>query len=240
MPDKRTILLAEDERSLRMLVVRSLERAGYRVFSATDGVEAIDFLSKNDVDLVILDIIMPHCDGIQVCQWFRQRSDVPIIMLTALDRTEDVVRGFQSGADDYITKPFTFDELLVRIEAIFRRMRWLEERRRDASLSIGDVTVDPGAHRVLKDGEDVHLTPIEFDLLYYLMSHRGEAISKEDLFTNVWGYEFIAGSNLVEVAVRRLREKIEDVPSHPRYIETVRGVGYRFLGAEAAAGEEEL
>jgi DNA-binding response OmpR family regulator len=233
MAGKYRLLVVEDERPLRNLVMNALTSAGYEVFGVPDGLQAMEFFAQNHVDMVILDIIMPHVDGIQVCRWIRQRSDVPIVMLTALDRTEDVVTGFEAGADDYITKPFTFEELRARIEAIFRRMEWMARRRPRSVLSYGPLTVDPNAHRVTLAGQEVHVTPMEFELLYYLMSHAGEAVPKETLFREVWGYEYVEGLNLVEVAVRRLREKIEPDPSRPAYIQTVRGIGYRFVPPEA-------
>lgn len=229
MAGKYRLLVVEDERPLRNLVTNALISAGYEVFGVPDGLQAMEFFAQNSVDMVILDIIMPHVDGIQVCRWIRQRSDVPIVMLTALDRTEDVVAGFEAGADDYITKPFTFEELRARIEAIFRRLEWMTRRRPGGVLSFGELTMDPDAHRVTRAGQEIHVTPVEFELLYYLMSHAGEAVPKETLFREVWGYEYVEGLNLVEVAVRRLREKIEPDPSRPAYIQTVRGVGYRFV-----------
>lgn len=229
METKYKIMIAEDEKPLRQLIVATLKRAGYDVHGVEDGQEAVDFLGEHQVDLVILDIIMPRLNGFQVCQWVRERSEVPIVMLTALDNTEDVLKGFDSGADDYITKPFTFEELKARLEAILRRVEWLEKRKQKKVISIGQLRINADAHAATLDGIEVHLTPMEFELLYFLMSHAGEAVSKELLFTEVWGYDFVGGTNLVEVGVRRLREKIEDTPSHPVYIQTVRGVGYRFV-----------
>jgi DNA-binding response OmpR family regulator len=229
MEAKYRVLVAEDEHPLRQLIVATLKRAGYDVHGVGDGQEAISFLKEHEVDLVVLDIIMPRLNGFQVCQWLRERSDVPVVMLTALDNTEDVLKGFDSGADDYITKPFTFEELKARIEAILRRVEWLERRKQKKVIAIGFLRIDADAHTVTLNGGEVHLTPMEFELLYFLMSRAGEAVSKETLFTEVWGYDFVGGTNLVEVGIRRLREKIEETPSHPTYIQTVRGVGYRFI-----------
>ncbi len=223
------ILLAEDEAPLRNLLKLSLENAGYEVFPAEDGQQAIEIFEKEPIDLVILDIMMPRTDGFAVCEYIRKRSDVPIIMLTALGNTDSLVQGFELGADDYIAKPFTFREVEARIQAILRRVEWGQQRASSSrEITIGRVKIDAESHEVFVDGESRHLTPIEFQLLYYLMSHAGQTISKATLFREVWGYDFVGGTNLVEVGIRRLREKIEENPSKPTHILTVRGAGYRF------------
>jgi DNA-binding response OmpR family regulator len=198
------------------------------VTATTDGAEALERFDSDGFDLVVLDVMMPRLDGFSVCREIRKRSNVPIIMLTALGSPDDVVRGFNLGADDYITKPFTFREVQARIHAILRRVRWAEEKHAPQIIAIGRIAVDMEAHEVLVATRRVQLTPIEFRLLYTLMTQAGKAISKEDLMREVWGYEFMGGTNLVEVTVRRLREKVEDDPSHPEHILTVRGVGYKF------------
>ncbi len=222
------ILLAEDEAPLRNLLKLSLENAGYQVFPAEDGQQAVDVFDAQPVDLVILDIMMPRLDGFNVCRHIRKRSDVPIIMLTALGNTDDLVHGFEMGADDYIAKPFTFREVEARIQAILRRVEWSQRKATPHVITIGRVKIDTESHEVFVNGESRHLTPIEFQLLYYLMSHAGRTISKATLFEEVWGYEFVGGTNLVEVGIRRLREKIEEDPSKPTHILTMRGAGYRF------------
>ncbi|MCD6290118.1 MAG: response regulator transcription factor [Anaerolineae bacterium] len=225
---KYRVLIAEDEAPLRNLLKLSLEEAGYEVIPVENGRQAVEVFDSQPVDIAILDIMMPWLDGFSVCRHIRKRSDVPIIMLTALGRTDDLVQGFELGADDYITKPFTFKEVEARIQAILRRVEWTQERSASSIISIGRVTIDSDAHEVFVGGEPRHLTPIEFRLLYYLMSHAGQTIPKATLFREVWGYDLVEGTNLVEVGIRRLREKIEEDPSHPRYILTVRGAGYRF------------
>jgi DNA-binding response OmpR family regulator len=160
------------------------------------------------------------------------RSDVPIIMLTALGGTDDMVKGFELGADDYVAKPFSFKEVQARIYAILRRNLWIQERKAPLRLQNGRVTLDVETQQVSVDGEPIHLTPIEFKLLFTLMANAGKAITKNDVFVDVWGYEFIGGTNLVEVTIRRLREKIEPEPSQPVYILTVRGTGYKFRAPE--------
>lgn len=224
------ILIAEDESPLRNLICMSLEAGGHTVKPVANGEEALQvFLQKSEqFDLVILDVMMPRVDGFTVCREIRKRSEVPIIMLTAMGSTDDLVKGFELGADDYIAKPFTFKEVQARIQAILRRAQWMEEKQVVQVLSIGRVTMDLDGYEVFVEGQPVHLSPIEFKLLYTLMENAGKVISKSELFETVWGYDFVSGSNLVEVTIRRLREKIEVDPSSPADILTVRGTGYKF------------
>lgn len=222
------ILIAEDEAPLRNLVRMSLEAIGHQVVAVGDGAEALAAFSAQPFDLVILDVMMPQIDGFGVCRELRTRSDVPIIMLTALDSTDDMVRGFELGADDYIAKPFSFKEVQARIYAILRRNQWIHERKQSVVLEIGWIKLDVVGQQASIADQPIHLTPIEFKLLFTLMVNAGKVMSKTDLFLEVWGYEFIGGTNLVEVTVRRLREKIEPDPSQPVYLLTVRGIGYRF------------
>ncbi len=226
------ILIAEDEAPLRNLLRMSLEAIGHHVTTVSDGEEALNAFAAEPFDLVIVDIMMPRVDGFGVCREIRKRSDVPIIMLTALGGTDDMVKGFELGADDYIAKPFSFKEVQVRIYAILRRNQWSQERKAPQLLRNGRVELDVEAHQASLDGEPVHLTPIEFRLLFTLMVNAGKAIAKNALFVEVWGYEFIGGTNLVEVTIRRLREKIEPDSAQPVYILTVRGTGYKFRAAE--------
>ena len=222
------ILIAEDEAPLRNLIRMSLEVIGHHVTTVNDGEEALKAFASEPFDLVILDIMMPRINGFDVCREIRTRSDAPIIMLTALGGTDDMVKGFEMGADDYIAKPFSFKEVQARIHAILRRNQWIQERKAPLLLQNGRVILDVEARQVSVDGEPIHVTPIEIKLLYTLMANAGKVLSKSDLFVDVWGYEFIGGTNLVEVAIRRLREKVEPDPSRPVYILTVRGTGYRF------------
>ena len=224
---RRRILVAEDEEDLRFLLKLSLGRF-YDVEVMGDGVAALDAFDRKPPDMVILDIMMPRMDGFATCAEIRRRSDVPVIMLTALGGVDDVVKGFNLGADDYISKPFTFKELLARIEAVFRRAEWMRTPPPTRTVVNGELRINVDSHEVFRHEEEVHLTPIEFQLLHYLMSRPGQSISKETLFREVWGYDFAGGTNLVEVAVRRLREKIEKDPSEPEMIQTVRGSGYKF------------
>lgn len=229
------ILVAEDEEFLRNLLMVSLEREGYQAVAARDGVEALELFGQQSFDLVLLDVLMPHMDGFEVCTELRKRSDVPIVMLTALNSPDDVVQGFELGADDFISKPFTFKEVKARIQAILRRIAWSNRRPSFVIMEYGDIILNDEEHLVTVRGKPVHLTPIEYQLLQYLMRNANRPVSKEVLFNEVWGYDFTGGTNLVEVAMRRLREKIEYDPSRPEYLVTVRGAGYKFSAPEAAA-----
>ena len=222
------ILLAEDEAPLRNLIRLSLETHGHTVFAAADGVEALQLFEKTPVDLVILDVMMPRMDGFRTCEEIRRRSDIPVIMLTALGSVDDVVHGFELGADDYITKPFAFKEVDARIQAVLRRVEWTEQAPAIQILRIGRVTLNTSLHQVMVEGETIHLTPIEYQLLSYLMTRANKPTSKEQLFRDVWGYDVMGGTNLVEVGIRRLREMIEENASKPTHILTVRGAGYKF------------
>ncbi len=226
------ILVAEDDVALRNLLRMSLSALGYTVIAVEDGQQALEAFLRDMPDLVILDIMMPKRNGLEVLQEIRRRSDVPVIMLTALGRPDDVVKGLYLGADDYIPKPFTFKEVEARVRAALRRARWAREQRPPGVLQGCGVWLDAAAREVRVDGQPVHLTRIEFDLLYYLMCHRGQAVDKATLFREVWGYDYQGESNLVEVAIRRLRMKIEEDPTRPRRIVTVRGVGYKFCPDE--------
>ena len=224
---RRRILVAEDEENLRSLLKLSLGRQ-YDVETVQDGLEAVQAFEINPADMVVLDIMMPRMDGLQACEQIRRRSEVPIVMLTALGSADDVVKGFNLGADDYITKPFTFKELTARIEAVFRRIDWVLAPPPSRILVNGELEIDADTRQAWINGLEVHLTPIEFQLLHYLMSRPGQTVGKENLFREVWGYDFAGGTNLVEVGVRRLREKIENDPSEPEMILTARGAGYKF------------
>ncbi len=226
--DEKLILVVDDEADLRRLLRVSLEWVGYKVIEASDGEEALAKFDKYSVDLVLLDVMMPKVDGLQVCTELRKRSNVPIIMLTALNDQDSVVRGLEMGVDDFIGKPFIFRELIARIRAILRRVDWLKNQSTSKIIAVGDVVLDNEAHQVTVRGEAVYLTPTEYRLLQYLMSHPNQPVSKSVLFQEVWGYEYTGSTNLVEVTMRRLREKIEEDPSKPSYLITVREVGYKF------------
>lgn len=220
------ILCAEDDPVTRLLLQRVLARV-YDVEAVEDGLAAVQAFERLPADMVVLDIMMPRMSGWEACKHLRTLSDVPIVFLTSLHNVDDIVKGFAIGADDYIAKPFAVEELLARIEAIFRRVT-RAARPANEVLQRGPLRLDVTHHQAWIDEREVQLTPIEFGLLHYLASRPGQNVSKEVLFRNVWGYNFFGDTNLVEVGVRRLREKIERDASRPQMILTVRGVGYRF------------
>jgi DNA-binding response OmpR family regulator len=227
-PGEVMILVVDDEEALCNLLQISLHRQGYQTIIAHNGREALEVAATKKIDLVLLDVMMPEMDGFTTCTELRKRTDVPIVLLTALNRPDDIVHGFTVGADDYITKPFTFREVEVRLQAILRRVNWNHERMQKPVIKVHDIVVNDSVHEVTVRGIVVHLTPIEYQLLLTLMNAADRPVSKEDLFQSVWGYNMAGGTNLVEVAMRRLREKVEEDPSNPMYLLTVRGVGYKF------------
>ena len=232
-----TVLLVEDDPTLVAAVGYNLRQAGHRVLTATDGEAALATAAAEGPDLVLLDVLLPRLDGFEVCRRLRQRSAVPVLMLTARADEVDRVVGLELGADDYLTKPFSMRELLARVKALLRRRDLLAEdlSRRAVlpapeRLAAGDLEIDVGRHQVTLGGRPVSLTPKEFDLLALLVRHPGQVFSAERLLELVWGYEYTGDTRTVPVHVRSLREKLEEEPSRPRRIETVRGVGYRFAG----------
>ncbi len=223
------VLVVDDEKMIRSLLKMSLQRMGYEVSGAEDGAEALEMCRTTEFDLILLDILMPKVDGFTVCAELRRVSDVPIVMLTALNRPDDIVRGLELGADNYITKPFTFKEVEARIRAILRRTTNKVEAEPIHVLEYGDVRLDGGMRAATVTGNLVELTRNEYQLLHYLMANVDTPVSKADLLERVWGYESAdSNSNIVELAIRRLRKKIEEDPSDPHRLLTVRGVGYKF------------
>lgn len=220
-----TLLLVEDEPDVASFVQQGLDEEGYDVGWVQEGRRALEYTQQQSVDLVLLDIRLPDLSGIDVCERLRlHQPHLPIMMLTALDAVEDRVRGLRAGADDYLPKPFAFDELLARIEALLRRVDRTEQTE---TLRDGPLTVNPAAQTCTYEGEDVALTPTEFDLLAYLMARRGQALSRDTIHRDVWGHEFDRGTNLIDVYVNYVRRKLGEVGC-PSPIETVRGVGYRY------------
>ncbi|OGO73964.1 MAG: DNA-binding response regulator [Chloroflexi bacterium RIFOXYC12_FULL_59_14] len=223
-----TVLVVDDEKSLREFVRRNLEARGYKVLNAANGLEALAVFENGQVDLVILDIMMPHLDGLETARRIRAGSRVPIIILTAMGEEADKVRAFALGADDYLTKPFGVGELLGRIQAVLRRSQWSEAPAAEERLARGEIAVDMPRHEVKARGELVELTPIEFNLLVYLMRHAGKVLSHRDILQNVWGPEYGHEVEYLRVYMGHLRQKVEDDPLKPKYIQTERGIGYRF------------
>ena len=226
---KPTVLVAEDEGALVTLLRYNLEREGYRVLEAVDGEEALLVASEEKPDVVLLDWMLPQLSGIEVCRRLRTRQEtrnVPIIMLTARGEETDRVRGLDTGADDYITKPFSMTELLARLRAVMRRIR---PGLAEDVVKIGDLEMDRTAYRVRRRGRDVHLGPTEFKLLDHLIQHPGRVFSREQLLDAVWGYENYPNTRTVDTHIVHLRQKLEPNPEEPRFILTVHGSGYKFV-----------
>ena len=222
-----TVLVVDDEPIVREVVVRYLTREGHRTLEAADGLAARAAIERSNPDLVVLDVMLPGTDGLELCRWIRSTSELPVIMLTARSEEADRIVGLELGADDYVTKPFSPRELVARVRTVLRRgaaANGVPEER----VRFGDVEIDAAAHEVRKRGSALKLTAREFDLLLFLARHPRRVFSRDQLMSRVWGYEPAFDSGTITVHVRRLREKIEDEPATPRYLETVWGVGYRF------------
>jgi DNA-binding response OmpR family regulator len=233
------LLIVEDDPSLREVIRLGLEGQGFRVAVAEDGPSALIAFASQQPVLVLLDVMLPGLDGFAVCRELRKISLAPIVMLTARSSTTDVVAGLESGADDYVTKPFEFPELIARLRSVLRRASIRTSAPTDADahaaaspaapplLALGPLTIDPGAYVVRRGADEIPLTVTEFRLLYELTRHSGQVLTRDQLLELVWGYSYLGDSRLVDVHVQRLRAKIEDDPAHPLLILTVRGVGYR-------------
>jgi DNA-binding response OmpR family regulator len=221
-----TVLVVDDEPIVRDVVVRYLRREGYETLEAGDGLDAQELLRRHEPSLIVLDLMLPGMDGLQLCQWIRSRSELPVIMLTARAEEADRIVGLELGADDYLTKPFSPRELAARVRTVLRRAR--QTVGSSERIVHGDLELDAGAREVTKAGRTLRLTAREFDLLWFLAFHPRRVFSRDQLMDRVWGYEPAFDTGTVTVHVRRLREKIEDDPSKPRHLETVWGVGYRF------------
>jgi DNA-binding response OmpR family regulator len=222
-----TILLVDDDARLREIVGMALTAEGYGVRTAASAEEAMSVLDREDPDLLILDVMLPGRDGFELSRQIRTKSGMPILMLTAKTDTVDVVVGLESGADDYVTKPFVTKELVARIRALLRRTRSTEQVPR--KISVGDLEIVPDAATVMKRGQPVHLTKTEFKLLLALASRPNQVFTREVILQQVWEYDYFGDSRLVDVHVRRLRAKVEDDPRDPRIIQTVRGLGYKLV-----------
>jgi DNA-binding response OmpR family regulator len=229
MPDSSTILLVDDEDSVQRLLAYPLEREGFRVLQARDGEEALARFAEEEVDLVVLDLMLPKLDGLEVCKRLRAESEVPIIMLTARDDELDKVVGLELGADDYITKPFSIREFRSRVRALLRRAAVTRQAPRDGDvISVDGLEIDLARRSVQVRDEPVRLTYVEFELLRTLAAHPGRVYSRRMLLEALWGAADYREPRTIDVHIRHLREKLERDPADPEYILTVRGVGYRF------------
>ncbi|MEU8586025.1 response regulator transcription factor [Streptomyces sp. NPDC048664] len=235
-PETSRVLVVDDDPTVAEVVSGYLERAGHTVDRAQDGPAALARAAAHWPDLVVLDLMLPGMDGLEVCRRMRDRGPVPVIMLTARGDEDDRILGLEVGADDYVTKPFSPRELVLRVESVLRRARPAAGVR--PALGAAGLTVDPAARRATKDGIELALTLREFDLLAFFLRHPGQAFGREDLMREVWGWDF-GDLSTVTVHVRRLRGKVEDDPARPRLIQTVWGVGYRFDPAGREAREDD-
>jgi DNA-binding response OmpR family regulator len=224
----KSILVVEDEPAIAEAVRARLSSEGYRVRVAHDGPQAIRTAAEDRPDLVVLDLMLPGMDGLEVCREIQKREWIPVLMLTARTEEADKVAGFAVGADDYLTKPFSMRELAARVRAIIRRMERIEDMTPSDSVVRSDLTVDAARRRVLKGSEEVPLTPLEFEILLTLARSPGVVMSRDQLMDRVWGYRDYAGGRVVDSHVARIRRKLGDEAAEPRYIRTVHGVGYAF------------
>lgn len=217
------ILVVDDDPAIAEMLTMVMEREGFDTVAVDDGLEAVKAAERENPDLILLDLMLPGMGGVDVCRTVRETSAVPIIMLTAKTDTVDVVLGLESGADDYVTKPFKPKELVARVRARLRR----QEDSPSETLEVGDLTIDVPGHAVFRDGKEISLTPLEFDLLHTLASRPKQVFSRDELLEKVWGYQHTSDTRLVNVHVQRLRSKIELDPENPQIVLTVRGVGYK-------------
>lgn len=222
------ILVVDDERAIADIIKFNLEKEGYFVHTAYDGEEGIEKVHNNDIDLVILDVMMPKKDGFQVLKEIRQDYNIPVLMLTAKEEEVDKVLGLELGADDYITKPFSMRELVARVKSNLRRVDYLNKPDNGSIIEIGELKIDLDKYEVKKNGEVLEVTLREYELLKFLASSPGQVFTREQLLEEVWGYEYYGDIRTVDVTVRRLREKVEDENGEFEYILTKRGVGYYF------------
>jgi DNA-binding response OmpR family regulator len=231
------VLVVEDDLTLLETLEYNLVGEGYEVITAADGLTALEVAREEQPDLIVLDLMLPHLDGFEVCRILRRETNVPILMLTARTDEVDRVVGLEVGADDYLTKPFSMRELLARVKALLRRVRLIraevageQDLPKTEQLAFGDLVIDLDRREVLVEGESLRLKPKEFELLVFLARHPGMALSRDLLLERVWGWDYGGGSRTVDVHVRWLREKVETDPANPERIVTVRGVGYCFEG----------
>jgi two-component system OmpR family response regulator len=225
------VLIVEDDQSLLSVLEYNLAKEGYNVVTAADGVEALEAARRVKPDLIILDIMLPKMNGFEVCRILRKEMTIPILMLTAREDEIDKVVGLDLGADDYVTKPFGMRELLARVRAMLRRVEMQAPKPAETTLlKVGDIEVDIGRHTATKRGCKLDLSPKEFDLLAFLTKNKGLVFSRDHLLEKIWAYDYLGGTRTVDVHMRWLREKIEDNPGRPKYLVTVRGVGYKLEG----------
>lgn len=224
---KQKILIVDDEQSIVTLLKFNIEKSGFQTDVAYDGLEAINKSENNYYDLIILDLMLPKMDGLEVCKYLRRHQiDTPILMLTARDDEKDKILGLELGADDYLTKPFSPKEVIARIRAILRRVHQVVDQSQ-STLRIGQLIIYPDQYEAEINGERLAFTRKEFELLLYLVNHKGNVLSRDQLLKEVWNYDFVGDTRIVDVHVSRLRDKIEADSRKPKYIKTIRGLGYK-------------
>ncbi len=228
--DKKRILVVDDEMSIVNILKVNLEKGGYDVLTAMDGEEGLITALTEDVDLVLLDVMLPKMDGFEVCKKIRQKSEVPILMLTARSEEIDKILGLELGADDYVTKPFSVRELMARVKANLRRTvsQGDDKGASDGDIKIGEISINTERYELRKNGKPIELTLREFELVKFLAETPNRICSRDTILRKVWGYEYVGDDRTVDVTISRLRDKIEDNPGEPKYIMTRRGVGYYF------------
>lgn len=226
--ENKKILIVDDEKNIRDFVERNLTVRHYQVFSAATALEALAIFNTQELDLVILDIMMPSIDGLELCRRIRSVSKIPILALTALSEEEDKVRALDMGVDDYLSKPFGIEEFLARVRSVLRRVQWEQELRDVGILQYKDLQLDPESSSVERRGQAISLTRTEFNLLHFFMKNRGKALSHWDILKQVWGEEYGNEAEYLRVYIGRLRKKIESDPLNPEYLKTEHGLGYRF------------
>jgi DNA-binding response OmpR family regulator len=241
MPAKNTtILAADDDPQLLRLITRNLQLEGYDVLAASDGQQALELIENNSLDLVLLDVMMPKMDGFTVCYRVREFSAVPIIIITARGQDQDKVRGLDLGADDYLTKPFSVDELLARVRAVLRRAQFTAREHTQglrATTTTGNLQVDYSQHMVIMSGREIALTPTEYRIIAYLAQNVGRVVTQDLLLEHVWGPEYLGESHMLQVNINRLRRKLEVDATQPRYILTKVGVGYSLAAFPVSTSE---
>lgn len=232
--EKMLVLVIDDEAEIREIIQVFLKNEGFEVLQAEDGLQALAILKQKPVDLIIMDVMMPNMDGLQACIKIRETMQIPIIMLSAKNEDMDKIMGLTSGADDYVTKPFNPIELVARVKAQLRRIKFLKQDILDQAskkndIEIGELIIQPDRHAVLLKGEELALTPLEFKILVLLAKHRGQVLSAQQIYESVWEDEALQSESTVMVHIRNIREKIENNPREPQYIKTVWGVGYKIV-----------
>jgi two-component system alkaline phosphatase synthesis response regulator PhoP len=227
------VLIVDDEENIVELVKYNLETNGFKSYTAYSGTDAVRLVEEKAVDLIILDLMLPDMDGFEVCKSLKRNSstaDIPVIMLTARGEEFDKILGLELGADDYITKPFSIRELIARVKVILRRSA--QDKTSSDTIKVGNIIINSDKHEVTKDDERLELTLKEFELLKLLVVNRGKVLTRESLLDRIWGYEYYGETRTVDVHIRHLRQKIEDDDGNPKFIETIRGIGYRFMDPE--------